>query len=42
MFSFRPELMLEVLPVMGWGMLGIFAVTGILIGAVALLNRLTG
>lgn len=42
MFAFRPDLMLEVLPIVGWGMLGIFLVTGIIIGAVALLNKLTG
>lgn len=41
-FQFRPDLMLEVLPVMGTGMLGIFIVTGVIIGAVALLNALTG
>ena len=40
-FQFRPDLMLEVLPVMGIGMLGIFIVTGIIIGVVALLNVLT-
>lgn len=38
---FRPDLLLEVLPIMGYGMLGIFIVTGIIIGAVALLNKLT-
>lgn len=42
MFVFRPDLMLEVLPIMGCGMLGIFIVTGIIIGAVALLNQFTG
>ena len=42
MFTFRPDLLLEVLPIMGYGMLGIFIVTGIIIGAVALLNKLTG
>lgn len=41
MFAFRPDLMLEVLPIMGYGMLGIFIVTGIIIGAVALLNQFT-
>lgn len=40
MFSFRPDLMLEVLPVMGTGMLGIFLVTGILIGCMKFVNRL--
>lgn len=38
---FRPDLLLEVLPIMGYGMLGIFVVTGIIIGAVVLLNKLT-
>ena len=42
MFSFRPDLLLEVLPIMGYGMLGIFLVTGLIIGVVALLNKLTG
>ena len=37
-FALRPDLMMEVLPVMGIGMLGIFIVTGIIIGAVMLLN----
>ena len=41
MFTFRPDLFMEVLPVMGTGMLGIFIVTGIIIGAVALLNQLS-
>ena len=40
-FAFRPDLMLEVLPIMGTGMLGIFIVTGIIIGCVTLLNKLT-
>jgi hypothetical protein len=40
-FQFRPDLMLEVLPIMGTGMLGIFIVTGVIIAAVALLNKLT-
>ncbi len=39
MFAFRPDYMLKVLPVMGYGMLGIFLVTGFLIGIVKLLNR---
>ena len=38
---FRLDLLLEVLPIMGYGMLGIFIVTGIIIGAVVLLNKLT-
>lgn len=42
MFTFRPDLMMAVLPVMGYGMLGVFLVTGIIIGAVALLNKVTG
>ena len=41
MFAFRPDLLLEVLPIMGTGMLGIFLVTGIIIGCVALLNKLS-
>lgn len=41
MFAFRPDLMVEVLPIVGYGMLGIFIVTGIIIGAVALLNKFT-
>ena len=35
----RVDLLLNVLPIMGYGMLGIFLVTGILIGCVAALNR---
>ena len=42
MFSFRLDYLLEALPVMGWGMLGVFLVTGILIAAVTLLNKGTG
>ena len=42
MFAFRPDLLVEVLPIMGIGMLGIFIVTGMIIGAVALLNKLSG
>ena len=41
MFTFRLDLMMEALSVMGYGMLGVFLVTGIIIGAVALLNKLT-
>ena len=37
----RVDYLLEVLPVMGYGMLGIFIVTGVIIGAVTLLNKLT-
>ena len=40
-FAFRPDLMMEVLPVMGTGMLGIFLVTGIIIAVVSLLNKMT-
>ena len=40
-FAFRPDLMMEVLPVMGTGMLGIFIVTGIIIAVVSLLNKMT-
>ena len=40
-FQFRPDLMLDVLPIMGIGMLGICIVTGVIIGVVALLNVLT-
>jgi len=40
MFAFRPDLLMEVLPIMGIGMLGIFLVTGVIIGVVALLNKL--
>ena len=40
-FVFRPDLMMEVLPIMGAGMLDIFLVTGIIIGCVSLLNKFT-
>lgn len=33
------DLFLEALPIAGAGMAGVFLVTGVLIGAVALLNR---
>ena len=36
----RIDLLMEALPVMGTGYLGIFIVTGIIIGVVALLNKL--
>ena len=36
---FHPELLMEALPVMGIGYLGIFIVTGVIIGLVALLNK---
>ena len=35
----RVDLLLKVPPVMGYGMLGIFIVTGIIIGIVMLLNK---
>ena len=35
----RVDLLLNVLPIMGWGMLGIFIVTGIIIAVVTLLNK---
>ena len=37
----RFDLLLDVLPVVGYGMLGIFIVTGVIMTAVALLNKLT-
>ena len=37
----RVDLLLAVLPVMGYGMLGIFVVTGVIIGVVNLLNKWT-
>ena len=37
---FRVDLLLEALPVMGTGYLGIFIVTGVIIAVVALLNKL--
>jgi len=39
--TLTPELMVAVLPIMGTGMLGIFIVTGIIIGVVTLLNKFT-
>ena len=35
----RFDLLLEVLPIMGYGMLGIFTVTGVIIAVVSLLNK---
>lgn len=35
------EAMLETLPIMGKGMLGIFIVTGVIILAIVVLNKLT-
>ena len=37
----RIDLLLEALPIMGTGYLGIFIVTGVIIIAVALLNKFT-
>ena len=37
----RVDLLMEALPVMGTGYLGIFIVTGVIIGVVALLNKFT-
>ena len=37
----RVDYLLEALPIMGYGMLGIFVVTGVIIGVVALLNKFT-
>jgi len=35
------DLLMEALPIMGTGYLGIFIVTGVIIGAVMLLTKLT-
>ena len=35
------DLLMEALPVMGTGYLGIFIVTGVIIGVVAILTKLT-
>ena len=37
----RVDYLMEALPIMGYGMLGIFVVTGVIIGVVALLNKLS-
>lgn len=37
----RVDLLMEVLPIMGTGYLGIFIVTGVIIGVVTLLTKLT-
>ena len=37
----RVELMMEALPIMGTGYLGIFIVTGVIIGVVTILRKLT-
>ena len=36
----RMDLLMEALPIMGTGYLGIFLVTGVIIGAVILLRRI--
>ena len=38
----RVDLLMEALPIIGTGYLGIFIVTGVIIAAVSLLNKLTG
>lgn len=35
------DLLVNSLPIMGYGMLGIFVVTGVIIGMVTLLNKIT-
>ena len=35
----RVDLLLDVLPVMGYGIFGIFLVTGVIIGVVTVLSR---
>lgn len=42
MFAFHPELLWRVLPVMGYGMLGVFLVTGVIIALACLLNHFGG
>ena len=37
----RVDLLMEALPIMGAGYLGIFLVTGVIIAAVSLLNKFT-
>ena len=37
----RVDLLLEALPIMGTGYLGIFLVTGVIIGVVTLLRKMT-
>ena len=37
----RVDLLMEALPIMGTGYLGIFIVTGVIIGIVTLLTKLT-
>ena len=38
---FDVQALLDSLPMMGYGMLGIFIVTGVIIAVVSLLNKLT-
>lgn len=38
----RVDLLMEALPIMGTGYLGIFIVTGVIIGVVTILRNLTG
>jgi len=37
----RVDLLMEALPIMGTGYLGVFIVTGVIIGVVAILKKLT-
>ena len=39
--ALRFDLLMQVLPIMGYGMLGIFIVTGVIIAVVTLLNKWT-
>ena len=36
--EFRVDYLLNALPIMGWGMLSIFVVTGVIVGVVSLLK----
>ena len=38
----RVDLLMDALPIMGTGYLGIFIVTGVIIGVVTLLTKLSG
>ena len=38
----RVDLLMDALPILGTGYLGIFIVTGVIIGVVSLLTKLTG
>ena len=40
MFQLHPELLMEALPIMGTGYLGIFIVTGVIIAVVSLLTKI--